>query len=121
MQLIETEADWAVAQAAPRAVLYKHSTACSLSAGALKEVERFASGNPDVPVFVVSVLAVRDLSFQIAGDLGIMHQSPQAILLSNGEPQWNTSHRGVKAAAIERAICEADYRGNPAELESVCG
>ncbi|HYW32618.1 MAG TPA: monothiol bacilliredoxin BrxC family protein, partial [Gemmatimonas sp.] len=46
----------------PLSVLYKHSPACSISAGAMLEVQAFAREHPDVPVFVVDVLGQQSLS-----------------------------------------------------------
>jgi len=56
--------------------------------------------HPDVPVYWVDVKGQRPLSREIAGRLGITHESPQAILLRRGTPVWHASHSGVTAGAI---------------------
>ncbi len=61
-------------------------------------------GHPDVPVYWVDVKGQRPLSREIAGRLGITHESPQAILLRRGTPVWHDSHSGVTAAAIAREL-----------------
>ena len=87
-------------------ILYKHSPACWLSGRAWQEVEAFAGGRPDVPVFWVDVLRQRPLSRALARRLEVPHASPQVILLERGEPVWDASHMAV-ARAIERAVDRA--------------
>jgi bacillithiol system protein YtxJ len=87
---------------AEQAVLFKHSTHCPTSARALKEVERFASQDPDTPVYLVDVVRDRFLSRQISERLGIRHASPQAIVLRRGRPAWHASHYRITARALLR-------------------
>jgi bacillithiol system protein YtxJ len=121
MQLIDTASDWDEVLKVPRAVVYKHSPLCGVSAMAIRQIKKFTETNPDVPVYMVDVIGQRDLSLQIAADLGIFHQSPQAIVLRNGEPRWHASHTAVNAAAIDRAVCIAGFDGDPSRIESECG
>jgi bacillithiol system protein YtxJ len=120
MHLINTDADWAEVLTAPQAVVYKHSPLCGVSAMAIRQIKKFAERNPNVPVYVVDVIGQRDLSLQIAVDLGIFHQSPQAIVLTSGEPRWHASHLAVKAAVLDRAVCVAGFDGDAAKIESEC-
>ena len=90
---------------APR-LIFKHSPTCDLSAMAYTEVSSFADAHPDLPVLLVDVLAQRALSRQLAVELDIEHESPQVILVANGAPLWNASHRKVTVKAIERAVSE---------------
>jgi len=83
-----------------QSLIYKHSPICNLSSMAYRELTKFATTNTQVPVYIVDVLSNRGVSDQIENDLGIMHQSPQLILLSNGVPKWNDSHWSIKADTI---------------------
>ena len=94
------------ALAAPRAWIFKHSPICPTSARAEREVERFASAHPEVPVYRVDVVGDRPVSQSIAARLGIRHESPQAILLVAGRPVWDDSHGAVTAAALAQATRE---------------
>ncbi len=58
----------------------------------------------EVPVYWVDVKGQRGLSREIAGRLGIVHESPQAILLRRGRPVWHASHAAVMARAIDKAL-----------------
>lgn len=79
------------------ALLYKHSTICGASSRALREVERFIAGHPAVPVYMIRVIEQRRLSNAIAERFGIVHQSPQAILLRDGKAVWSASHGQITA------------------------
>ena len=101
---LKTEADLEGALARDIALLYKHSPYCGLSTMAQHEVHFFLQGNPDVPVYLVDVIHRRSLSQRIAELFEIEHESPQVILLRQGKPQFDASHRGVSAHAIESEL-----------------
>ena len=86
------------------AVLFKHSTACGMSAMAYAEMERFAEGNPGVPVYLLGVREHRNLSAKAEQFFGIRHESPQVIVIKSGRAAWNASHAAVSAGAIEKQI-----------------
>ena len=88
----------------PIAVLYKHSPACSISSRAMLEVQTFADDHPDVPVLMVDVLGQYSLSRRLAAQLGVHHESPQVIVLKNGEPKWHRSGIRIRLDAIEYAV-----------------
>ena len=90
----------------PRALLYKHSTRCGTSARAMLEVERFARGETDVPVFKIDVIRQRGISDLAAQRLEIGHESPQVILIRDGRATWHASHFRVTAAALAAATAE---------------
>ncbi len=92
------------------ALVYKHSSRCPISLVAHEEVERFAETHPDVPVYRVDVIFRRSLSHYVAARTGIVHHSPQAIVLRGGEPAWNASHLEITADALERALDGAGRR-----------
>ncbi|MBK7595302.1 MAG: bacillithiol system redox-active protein YtxJ [Gemmatimonadetes bacterium] len=86
------------------AVIYKHSPYCGLSTSARAEVCAFVADHPTLPIWEVDVVGQRELSEQIAQDLGIRHESPQAIVLVDGATVWFASHRGVTHAALLETI-----------------
>ena len=91
---------------APCAVIYKHSPVCWQAARAVRHVSQFAENHPDVPVYVVDVLADRYLSDLVARRLRVGHESPQVILLHGGTAAWSTSHFGIRRKAIADAVTE---------------
>ena len=96
---------------ADRAVIYKHSPICWQSALAIRQVRHFAEDHPAVPVYMVDVVARRDLSLEVARRLGIAHESPQVIVVREGAPTWSASHSGVRTKPLARAVEEASSKG----------
>ena len=52
----------------------------------------------------IVVQEARSLSDLVARETGIRHESPQVILLRNGEAVWNTSHHGITAESLREAL-----------------
>ena len=94
------------ALAEPVSIVLKHSPICGVSTAAHREVQRFASANPNVPCYVVNVFTARSIARQMAADTGIAHASPQAFVFRNGKVQWVASHYQVTAEALEEAVGE---------------
>jgi bacillithiol system protein YtxJ len=82
-------------------VLFKHSSTCPISSAAYKQMSNVAG---DVSLVVVQ--QARDVSSEIASRTGIRHESPQAIVLRNGEAVWTASHFDITAGAVEQAVRE---------------
>lgn len=95
----------------PLAVVYKHSSRCGICSGALVEVQQFAAGHPEVPVYVVDVIAQRPLSQRLAEQLDVRHQSPQVILVCEGRAVWHASHYRVSAERLDSALADARTAG----------
>ncbi|WP_066146518.1 monothiol bacilliredoxin BrxC family protein [Lederbergia lenta] len=58
----------------------------------------------DLDKYVVTVIENRNVSNEIASDLHITHQSPQAFLVQNKKALWNASHSKITGQALENAI-----------------
>ena len=86
------------------AVIYKHSNRCGTCFRALKEVRKFAGEHPDVPVFMIDVNQHRPVSNHVADHYSVRHESPQALVISEGRSVWDGSHLNVTAGALERAL-----------------
>ena len=89
-------------------VIFKHSTQCSRSEAAYEEFQSFAADNPDTPCGTVLVIEDRDLSDELVERFGIRHESPQAIVVSNGNPVWHANHFAVTARALENAVAKPE-------------
>jgi bacillithiol system protein YtxJ len=104
MLKIATQADVASALAAPLAVVYKHSPICPTSGMAYEEMRSLRRLHQDVPVYMVDVVHCRPLSRQIAEQVGVVHASPQAIILRAGVPAWHGSHFDLRADEIAERL-----------------
>jgi bacillithiol system protein YtxJ len=89
---------------AEKAVLYKHSPICGVSAAVKIEVDQFVADHADIPVYVIDVRAQRSLSREAADRLAIHHESPQAIVIKNARAVWNASHFDITAESLAMAV-----------------
>ena len=87
-------------------VFYKHSATCGLSARARREMERFAEES-EAPIFEVVVQEARPVSNTIADRFSIRHETPQAIVVYQGQATFDVSHGKIKAERVENAITQA--------------
>ena len=86
-------------------ILFKHSTTCPVSACAWREVQDFILESQDeVLVVMIKVIESRSVSNQVVEELGVMHQSPQALLLSKRQVVWHVSHQAVTREKIKKAL-----------------
>lgn len=86
-------------------LLFKHSETCGLSLQAHEEVQDLvADATFEVPVHLVSVQRSREVSNAIAERLRVRHQSPQMLLVQDGEVAWHTSHLAITADAVRAAV-----------------
>ncbi|HVO40095.1 MAG TPA: bacillithiol system redox-active protein YtxJ [Spirochaetia bacterium] len=84
-----------------RCLVFKHSTACGVSARAAREVEALET---DLPVYWVNVREQRDLSNWIAETYKVTHESPQLILMTEGAPRKVWNHFQVNRELISQFL-----------------
>lgn len=87
-------------------MLLKHSTSCPVSRTAMAEFRRLATTNGEADLSVVLVIETRPLSAWIAEQTGVTHESPQVILLRDGEAVWSASHHHIDLDSMKAAIEE---------------
>ena len=75
-------------------VIFKHSTTCSISRMALERFERAATPEK-VDFHYLDLLNYRAISTEIARFFQVHHESPQVILIKNGECIYDESHYGI--------------------------
>lgn len=117
MQELKTIDDWAACREASKESLrfvFKHSTACPISAAAYRRLTDYLDRpNADPPpFFIVKVIESRPVSNAIAKDTALRHQSPQLILLDGGAAAWSASHGGITARAVEEALGTTSKRAD---------
>lgn len=85
-------------------LLFKHSTRCSISSMALNGFERNWSGDVECELYYLDLLKHRDISQKIAELTGVVHQSPQAIVIKGKEIVYEATHSGIDASRIESIL-----------------
>ena len=86
-------------------LLFKHSLTCPISARAFYELQTYLK-KPDANTSyrLITVQHSYDVSKEVASRLQLHHESPQAILVHNGQEVWNASHSGITASSLDEAI-----------------
>jgi bacillithiol system protein YtxJ len=80
-------------------VIFKHSTRCSISSVAKNRLER--SSQPDeIDFYFLDLIKFRTISNKIAEDFKVYHESPQILVIKNGECIYDESHSGIDMEAI---------------------
>ena len=89
-------------------VLFKHSFSCGISAEALDELVAHLNDKPvDARYAMVTVQTHREVSNAVAKKLGVRHETPQALIIRDGQVVWAASHFRVTADAVTAAIRKA--------------
>lgn len=97
----------------PRAIIFKHSTRCEISSAANAELEAFARKAPTAPIGRILVVEHREVSRRAAELLGVVHQSPQTLLVEEGKSTWDASHWAVTCDAVARVWGQAPAEVSP--------
>ena len=82
------------------ALIFKHSTRCSISRFALKQFEK-EYDLENVDAYFLDLLEHRDISNEIASRFGVYHQSPQLLLIKAGKSVYDVSHDAIDAGELK--------------------
>lgn len=85
-------------------LIFKHSTRCSISSTALSRMERNWKDSAGIKPYYLDLIAFRSLSNQVADDFGIDHQSPQVLLIQNGECVYDASHFDISFDDLKQQV-----------------
>lgn len=97
--------DQLIAESAGQPVLiFKHSTTCSISAMALSRLERNWSDAAGIKPYLLDLLSYRSVSNRVADQFGVLHQSPQVLLIQNGECVYDASHMSISFQTLQQAV-----------------
>lgn len=88
-------------------VIFKHSTRCSISMMAKKKFELDWDALPqDTPLYFLDLLSNRSISAAISDTFHIYHQSPQLLLIKDGECILDSSHGDISAEEAAEQILQ---------------
>ena len=86
-------------------LLFKHSTRCSVSSMALNLLEsNWVFPEDQLQPWFLDLISFREVSHKVAADLGVEHQSPQAIVIHGGKVIYHASHSAISVAALQEAL-----------------
>ncbi len=81
-------------------VIFKHSTRCGTSDMVKMRLERKAAPE-GIRFYYLDLIRYRQVSNKIADMFSVYHESPQVLLIKNGECVYDESHNGIMMDEIE--------------------
>lgn len=86
-------------------VVFKHSTRCSVSSMAKRNLEfDFSSLPAGFQVYYLDLISRRDISNAIAERWSVRHESPQLLVLKGDSCLYHASHQDIDLAEAMQAI-----------------
>lgn len=86
-------------------VIFKHSTRCGISRMALNQFEANANFDEEaVDLYYLDLLNYRNISNAIAERFQVFHQSPQMLIIEDGQVVHHSSHSAIVPSAINQIL-----------------
>lgn len=87
-------------------LIFKHSTRCSISVMAKNRLDKMEHDDA-ADYYYLDLLRFRNVSNKIAEDYAVHHESPQILLVVNGECVYEESHNGIIPEDIRTEVLNA--------------
>jgi bacillithiol system protein YtxJ len=82
-------------------VIFKHSTRCSISSVAKSRLDR--SSDPEgMDFYYLDLIRYRPISNRISELFDVHHESPQILLIRNGECTYDESHLSISMDEVKQ-------------------
>lgn len=78
-------------------LIFKHSTRCGISRVVLRQFESEWTSNTGGNMHFLDLIQFRGVSNEIADRTGVIHQSPQVIIIHNEKAIADASHQSISA------------------------
>lgn len=89
-------------------LIFKHSTRCSISAMAKRRFEMDDDVLPkEIDLYFLDLISYRNISAEIAEIFQVHHESPQLLLIKNGECILDLSHGDISAEEVADLVKSA--------------
>ena len=86
-------------------LIFKHSNRCGTSRMVLKSFEReFNLNENEIDLYFLDLLNYRSLSQDISLKFNVPHQSPQVLVIKNGQVIYHDSHGAINSKDLEIVI-----------------
>lgn len=93
-------------------LIFKHSTRCSISELAWRRMQSKEGilFSHRLPCFYLDIFKHRPLSDQIARDYNVFHESPQVLLIKDGECFYESSHLDIDVGEMEEQLAAVENK-----------
>ncbi|MEO0896166.1 MAG: bacillithiol system redox-active protein YtxJ [Bacteroidota bacterium] len=86
-------------------LIFKHSISCGISAYIQDRLDSATTSlGEQFDLHYLDLITYRPVSNKIASDFGVPHQSPQVILIKDGQAIHNASHHSIVPERILAAV-----------------
>ena len=85
-------------------LIFKHSTRCSISKMALNQFESDYDLKDKIELYYLDLIENRLISNEVAKVFGVVHQSPQILLIRDGKSIFNASHESIDAMQLGKFV-----------------
>ncbi|MBM1107458.1 bacillithiol system redox-active protein YtxJ [Aurantibacter crassamenti] len=86
-------------------LIFKHSTSCGISRMVIRSFkDSFDLPIEDADVYYLDLLRYREVSNEVGYKFQVMHQSPQLLIIKNGNAVANASHGSINDMNISEFI-----------------
>ena len=80
--------------------IFKHSTRCGISRMVLSQFEKSFQAETQIDMYLLDLLQHRDISAAIANKFKVYHESPQLLIIKNGEVVRTASHGDINSVDL---------------------
>ncbi|WP_412985374.1 bacillithiol system redox-active protein YtxJ [Pontimicrobium sp. IMCC45349] len=83
-------------------VIFKHSTRCGISKMVINQfIEAYSLTEKDLDLYYLDLLSYRDVSNEVGYKFQVMHESPQLLVIQNGNVVAHASHGAINTIQLE--------------------
>jgi len=84
--------------------VFKHSTRCSISTTVISRFEKSFPKDINLQMYYIDLLNFREVSNAIASEFNVVHQSPQLVIIKDGESVLDASHDGILQVDLREVV-----------------
>jgi len=80
-------------------LIFKHSTRCAISSVAKNRLDKSSRPN-GMDFYFLDLIKHRNISNKISREFNVYHESPQVLIIKNGESIYDESHSAIDMQEI---------------------
>lgn len=85
--------------------IFKHSTSCGISGMVLRMFKQsYDLESKEADLYYLDIHSYRQLSNEVARKFDVLHQSPQLLVIKNGEVVYHNSHGAISGSSLEKYL-----------------
>ncbi|MFM9908127.1 MAG: bacillithiol system redox-active protein YtxJ [Chitinophagaceae bacterium] len=84
-------------------LIFKHSTRCSISSMIKRRLEK-KQAPVSIEFYYLDLIKFRSISNKVADEFNVFHESPQVLLIKNGDCVYDESHVGITMEELVEVV-----------------